>query len=99
MLKGLSKMAVYVDNMRSVVINPRWPYPEACHLFGNNRHELHDLAFKLGLQPRWFQNKTHFPHYDLTKGKRNQALMNGAQPVSDKQFLNFHRYGVIDEDL
>ncbi len=92
-------MSVYVDDLRSVVINPRWPYPQACHLFSNNRHELHDLAFKLDLQSRWFQNKPHFPHYDLTKGKRYQALMLGVVEVTDKQVMCFRRNGVIDEDL
>lgn len=92
-------MSVFVDDLRSVVMNPRWPYPQACHLFSNNRQELHDLAFKLGLQAQWFQNRPHFPHYDLTKGKRNRALMLGVVEVTDKQVSTFRRLGVIDEDL
>ena len=51
-------------------------------------NELHAMADKLKLDRRWFQN--HHPnealhHYDLTKGKRFQALRLGAVEIATGQ--------------
>lgn len=92
-------MSVYIDELFSTAKTIQWPYPEACHLFSQNRHELHDMAFKLGLHPRWFDNQSHFPHYDLTRGKRFHALRLGAVQVTEQQAENFQKNSVIDEDL
>ena len=69
----------------------RWP------LCGIEEFWCKGIGDELGKCPN--QNNRHFPHYDLTKGKRNQALMKGAIEVTDKQVINFRHHGVIDEDL
>lgn len=39
------------------------------------------MADRLGLKRAWFQNRTDLPHYDLTEGKRHQAVRMGAIEV------------------
>ncbi len=71
-------MTVWVDSMRPAVRSRRWLYPESCHLFGDDLHELHDLAQSIGLRPGWFQTKASMPHYDLTRTLRRLAVRAGA---------------------
>jgi hypothetical protein len=50
------------------------------HLMGTNLEELHALADRIGLRRSWFQNK-RIPHYDVSKGKRLEAIRAGAIPI------------------
>lgn len=67
-------MAVYVDEE-----GIRWRGREWCHLVADSLDELHSFADRLGLQRRWFQSKTLYPHYDVTQSVRVRALALGAQ--------------------
>jgi 8-oxo-dGTP diphosphatase len=62
-------------------LNRRW-----CHLFAgpdDDLAELHVLAARAGLARRWFQDKPWpHAHYDVTEGKRWQAIRAGAVPVT-----------------
>jgi hypothetical protein len=61
----------------AIVHDDRWS-----HLVATTPRELHDFACRtLGLQRSWFQDHWPYPHYDLTSGKRVQALNNGAIPI------------------
>lgn len=66
-------MAVYVDPLF-------WPWRGTiwCHMYADTIEELHDMADKIGLRRSWFQDKKHFPHYDLVESKRNMAIRFGA---------------------
>ena len=81
-------MAVYVDDMNlpaTVQNGPRVSHTsEWSHLFADTEEELHAFAARLGLRRSYFQQgkPDWFPHYDVTKGKRWQALRLGARPVS-----------------
>ena len=74
-------MTVYIDQY------PEWlgvpaKWRGGGHLFGSDLEELHQFAADIGLQRRWFQTgKSGFPHYDLTKNKRRQAIAAGAVEV------------------
>lgn len=57
----------------------------SCHMYADTLEELHALAKKIGLRREWFQNHTMLPHYDLTEGKRLQALRAGAVAHDRKQ--------------
>jgi hypothetical protein len=88
-------MTVYVDDasIQAAVTNTengrthnsRW-----CHLFTDqdDQTELHAFARKIGLRRSWFQHEDKYPdkpwmwHYDLTAGKRWQALKAGAVEIS-----------------
>lgn len=85
-------MTVYVDALHDW----GWRLGPSCHLLPENRtpaalEELHQLAAKIGMQRRWFQNKTRWPHYDLTGSKRNAALARGAVPIDAKDWLRLQR--------
>lgn len=51
-----------------------------CHLWTDpgNEAELHRTAREIGMRPEWFQNRTGFPHYDITVSRRAAALRAGA---------------------
>ncbi len=78
-------MTIYVDDWRQQArvgrLNARWSHlmagPE------DDLAELHELAQRIGLQRRWFQNKP-WPrqHYDVTDSKRAQAIAAGAVPIT-----------------
>lgn len=80
-------MSVYVDQLFTWPIEHTAPAARAlarrtggrwCHLTADTVEELHAFAAKLGLKRAWFQDKEGRPHYDLTPGKRWQALRLGA---------------------
>jgi hypothetical protein len=86
-------MSVYVDDAGipakvrngSRVHNSRW-----YHLTADTPEELHRFAEGLGLKRSYFQpgkgrgdgTPSPFWHYDLTEGKRQQAIKQGAQQVA-----------------
>jgi hypothetical protein len=85
-------MTVYADDASipaevangSRVHRSRWS-----HLTADTQEELHEFAARLGLRREWFQpgrplggQPSPFWHYDLTAGKRAQALRLGARAVS-----------------
>jgi hypothetical protein len=82
-------VTVYVDDFRVSArvgrCTARWS-----HLFTDGGYaELHTFAAQIGLRRAWFQHKPpHSPggvdrsHYDVTDGKRQQALAAGAVAVS-----------------
>lgn len=79
-------MPVFVDdamipaNVRNGarVVSDQWS-----HLTATTPRELHSFATRtLGLQRSYFQDKWPYPHYDVTSGMRQQALLRGATPVT-----------------
>lgn len=79
-------MTVYVDDAhipaRVGVIRSKW-----CHLFSDTSdEELHAFARKIGLRRSWFQHPGDplqvRRHYDVTEGKRAQAVAAGAVEIS-----------------
>ena len=84
-------MPAYVDDLQETHIQVslgKWPYREFCHLTADTIRELHDMAERIGLKREWFQPHRSYPHYDLTKNKRTQAVKAGAieqfRPVKAK---------------
>lgn len=68
-------MAVYVDDVRH-----RFGRMIMCHLWADSLEELHEFAGRLGLKREWFQEppKASWHHYDISLGKKAQALKMGA---------------------
>lgn len=57
-----------------------------CHLVADTSAELEAFARRLRLQPSWIQHKgTWSEHYDLTAGKRRQAVALGAVEISIRE--------------
>jgi len=77
-------VTVYLDNWRQRArlgpVDDRWS-----HLIADTDEELHRFAKGMGMQRRWFQNKSgrpHHAHYDLPERARSEALANGAVEVT-----------------
>jgi hypothetical protein len=81
-------MSVYVDDLAVTVPKADWPYRRACHMWADTRAELHEMAGLIGLSRSWFQGRKHFPHYDLTAYKRQQAIARGAVAVDRQQLVD-----------
>ena len=86
-------MAVYIDDdtIPATVPNGRVQHTSRwSHLFADTQEELREFAERLGLRRSYFQpgrprgDGSPSPrwHYDVTAGKRQQAIRLGAQAVS-----------------
>lgn len=77
-------MTVYVDTQNAWGWKIRGREVESCHMFTDqvDLTELHEMATRIGLQLRWFQDKKTAPHYDLVPSKRLAALNAGAVSVT-----------------
>jgi hypothetical protein len=84
-------MAVYVGEQCSTVRTPRWPYKYAAHLFADSLDELHRFALSIGLRRDWFQDHPRLRHYDVTAGKRREAIQKGAVAVPPQTEVAFMR--------
>ncbi len=76
-------MSVYVDDLRSTRRSTKWPYDFACHMMADSVTELHLFARLIGLKVAWFQKD----HYDLTAGKRWDAIARGANPIGNRDMV------------
>lgn len=73
---------IYVDQYPEWIVPKGHKFYKGGHLFGTDLDELHKFALKIGLRREWYQGgKDHFPHYDLTHGKRQLAIKRGATMV------------------
>ena len=72
-------MPVYVDS-------GKYPYRNMlmCHMFADTLKELHEMADKIGINRKWFQDKKILPHYDICQSKKKLAIQNGAEAVCMK---------------
>jgi Protein of unknown function (DUF4031) len=85
-------MAVYVDDAGipvEVRNGSRVHRSQWSHLTADTQDELHEFAARLGLRRSYFQpgrplvgKPSPFWHYDVTAGKRAQALRLGARAVA-----------------
>ena len=75
-------MTVYVDNMR-------FPYGRMimCHMIADTLDELHEMADRIGVNRKWFQNNSLHPHYDISLGKKMMAIEFGARQIDSKELI------------
>ena len=77
-------MAVYVDNAdipASVPNGNRVHTSHWCHMMADTLPELLVFASRIGLRRSWLQVKKSGVHFDLTAGKRRQAVAAGAVEI------------------
>ena len=83
-------MSVYVDDMKT-------PYGRMimCHMIADTLPELHEMADRIGIKRRWFQDKPNHPHYDISISKRILAVRYGAKEISAVEGIAIlrNRYG------
>lgn len=98
-------MAVYVDGAQHA-----FGRMVMCHMFAPDLDQLHAMADAIGVQRRWFQDPTRmpkvsWPHYDIAKGKRAQAVRLGAIECDKYQMVAMScvvmriNYGVYRDPL
>jgi hypothetical protein len=76
-------MAVYVDCEFVMWRGRSW-----CHLVADSIDELHAFAELLGLRRQWFQERSFYPHYDVTASVRAKALKLGACDASRETMIS-----------
>ena len=83
---------IYVDEI-AIYPNAKQPFDSgSCHLFSDaDNTELIEFAKKIRLNPSWLQHDSIFDHFDLTKGKRYQAIKAGAKSVTMKEMIELYR--------
>lgn len=74
---------VYVGPPMACLPNRRWPWPSAAKLVADTGQELAEFGARLGLKIEWLHNSPDLPHFDLTAGKRAQALRLGATEIGN----------------
>ena len=88
-----TSMPVYVDPL-AIFGGENAPrcfrFKPSCHMYADSLEELHSLATKIGLRREWFQDQV-LPHYDLTEGKRFQAVRFGAIEKDWKHMLSYRK--------
>ncbi len=72
---------VYVDD---AFVGGDWgKWTGGGHMQADTPEALHEFAARLGLKREWFQHRDARPeadHYDLTRSKRDEAILLGAIP-------------------
>jgi len=76
---------IYVDNGQY-----RYRRMIMCHMLADTIEELHRAAQALGMRREWFQPMS-FPHYDLSKSTRRQAVALGALEIERREVAELMR--------
>lgn len=58
-----------------------------CHMVADSIDELHEMADIIGVNRKWFQSHTKYPHYDICLSKKKIALEHGAIECSKKELV------------
>lgn len=61
------------------------------HMAADTLAELHDMAQRIGIEKRHFQDKIGKPHYDICKQNKTKAIELGAIEVDDREFIKLYR--------
>lgn len=71
------------------VDDPRWRLGRMhmCHMYSPSMEALHGMAAAIGVARHHFQDKPGFPHYDVCKAKRHDALRRGAIAISSREMV------------
>lgn len=85
-------MAVYVDPEGSSY-GKIGRVEFVCHMIADTPAELHAMAEKIGLKRAYSQTSARhsYPHYDLSSGKRKQAIAAGAVAAARRDYVNVMR--------
>jgi hypothetical protein len=79
-------MTAYVDDAGIV-----WKGKKRFHLSADSIPELHEFAASLEIHPCWYHRGARHPHYDITAHQREQAIVSGARPVTQRELIRLAR--------
>lgn len=79
-------MTVFVDDMYKYPMG-EFGRMKMSHMVADTEPELHEMARRIGIARRWFQDpktmpKVSHPHYDICKSKRELAIKLGAKEMA-----------------
>lgn len=66
----------------------RYGYMLMSHMAATTLEELHQMADKLGIDRKHFQDKPGQPHYDICQTRKALAIDYGAVLVKDSEIIN-----------
>ena len=91
-------MAVYVDDMYRYPMG-RLGRMKMSHMMADTTEELLAMATTIGIDHKHLQDAgTRREHFDVSKGKRWDAIVAGAQEVTVREILEFSKNrGTCDE--
>lgn len=85
---------VYVDPLMAWPWQRNWQYGYVSHMYADTSEELHAFAESIGLKRRWCSDVTQpnskLLHYDLSPGKRKQAVAAGAVEKDQRHKFQFY---------
>ena len=87
-------MSVYVDDSYY-----RYRRMIMCHMIADEESELHEMAQRIGIRRKWFQDRGRYPHYDICKSKRALAVQYGAVEVGWREFIQHCRRIKSDKEF
>lgn len=92
-------MTVYIDDMHQEEMG-RLGRMKMSHMIADTRAELMWMARQIGMRPGWIQRKdSAHEHFDVAKGKREQAIALGAVPISLRQCAMMCRRRAVERTL
>lgn len=58
------------------------------HMIADSLEELHEMAKRIGVDKKHFQDKPGKPHYDVCQSKKELAIRFGAKLVDDREIIS-----------
>lgn len=66
------------------------------HMAADSLDELHEMAEKIGVATKHFQNKKDKPHYDICQQKKTKAIQFGAIEVDDRKIIELYKINQVN---
>lgn len=86
-------MTVFVDSLQR---RGTWRLGPSCHMLpeslsAGSLAELHAMADAIGMRREWFQDRSRWPHYDLTATRRGRAVNAGCVEIRTSEWIRRQR--------
>ena len=78
-------MTVYVDDYAGKLGRMKM-----CHMLATSPAELFAMAAAIGMRREWFQPQS-YPHFDVAKGRRADAIRQGAVEIGARDLVRLRR--------
>lgn len=57
------------------------------HMIADSLDELHEMAKRIGVDKKHFQDKPGQPHYDICRSKKELAISFDAKLIDDREMI------------
>lgn len=61
------------------------------HMAADTLEELHEMADRIRVNRKHFQDKPGKPHYDICQQMKRKAIEFGAQEVNDRELIRLYQ--------